>query len=166
MNKLLATSNSIPLAIIRLALGIVFFAHGAQKMLGWFGGPGFHGTMGFFQSSGIPAPFALLAIVAEFFGGIGLILGFLTRIAAFGILCNMVVAIVMVHAPHGFFMNWTGKQAGEGFEFHILAIALCLAAMIGGAGAGSVDRALAGRIRLARPVHEFEYGARDRQRQV
>jgi putative oxidoreductase len=166
MNRLLATSNSIPLAIIRLALGIVIFAHGAQKMLGWFGGPGFHGTMGFLQGSGIPAAFALLAIIAEFFGGIGLILGFLTRIAAFGILCNMVVAIVMVHAPYGFFMNWTGKQAGEGFEFHILAIAVSLAVMIGGAGAGSLDRALAGRVRAARPVHELEYGARARQRQV
>lgn len=147
MNRLLATSNSIPLAIVRLALGIVFVAHGAQKLLGWFGGPGFQGTMGYFQSSGIPAVFALLAIIAEFFGGLGLILGFLTRIAAFGILCNMLVAIATVHARFGFFMNWSGKQAGEGFEYHILAIAMCLAAITGGAGAASVDRALAGRVR-------------------
>jgi putative oxidoreductase len=164
MNRLLATSNSIPLGIIRLALGVVMFAHGAQKLLGWFGGPGFQGTMGYLENSGIPALFAMLAIIAEFFGGIGLILGFLTRIAAFGILCNMVVAILMVHARHGFFMNWTGKQAGEGFEYHLLAIAICLAAIIGGAGAASIDRALTGRVRMGRPVHEYDYVSRDRVR--
>ena len=164
MNRLLATSNSIPLAIVRLALGIVFFAHGAQKLLGWFGGPGFQGTMGYFQSSGIPAVFAFLAIIAEFFGGLGLILGLLTRIAAFGILCNMVVAIAMVHARVGFFMNWGGKQAGEGFEYHILAIAMCLAAIVGGAGAVSIDRALAGRVPNRRPLRAYEFEARDQVR--
>jgi len=164
MNRLLATSNSIPLAIVRLALGIVFFAHGAQKLLGWFGGPGFQGTMGYFQSSGIPAVFAFLAIIAEFFGGLGLILGLLTRIAAFGILCNMVVAIAMVHARVGFFMNWGGKQAGEGFEYHILAIAMCLAAIVGGAGAVSIDRALSGRVPNRRPVRAYEFEARDQVR--
>jgi len=164
MNRLLATSNSIPLAIVRLALGIVFFAHGAQKLLGWFGGPGFQGTMGYFQSSGIPAVFAFLAIIAEFFGGLGLILGLLTRIAAFGILCNMVVAIAMVHARVGFFMNWGGKQAGEGFEYHILAIAMCLAAIVGGAGAVSIDQALAGRVPNRRPVRAYEFEARDQVR--
>jgi putative oxidoreductase len=76
------------LTILRLALGIVFFPHGAQKTLGWFGGLGFSGTMGFFtHQMGIPAPFAFLAIAAEFFGGLGLLAGFLGRIAAFGILC-------------------------------------------------------------------------------
>src|SRR4051812_40081781 len=109
MKKLLATTNSIPLAIIRLVLGLVFFAHGAQKMLGWYGGPGYQPTMGNFASSGIPTVLGFLAIAAEFFGGIGLILGFLTRIAAFGILCNMLVAIFLFHGRVGFFMNWTGR---------------------------------------------------------
>jgi len=97
--KLTATENDVDLAILRLVLGIVFFAHGAQKMLGWFGGYGFAGTMGFFTNMmHIPAVFAFLAIAAEFFGGRGLILGFLTRVAAFGILVNMVVAVAMVHS--------------------------------------------------------------------
>src|ERR1700682_4342484 len=94
--KLMATSDDIAVTILRLTLGVVFFAHGAQKLLGWFGGYGFSGTMGFFTHQlGIPAPLAFLAIVTEFFGGLGLIVGFLGRIAAFGILCNMLVALVM-----------------------------------------------------------------------
>src|SRR5215467_9013016 len=109
--KLLSTSNDPSLTLVRLTLGVVFFAHGAQKMLGWFGGYGFHGTMGFFtQQMGIPAPFAFLAICAEFFGGLGLIVGLLTRVAAFGIMCNMVVAVLTVHHVNGLFMNWTGQQ--------------------------------------------------------
>ena len=145
MRKILFTSNDFVVAIARLLLGIVFFAHGAQKMLGWFGGYGFTGTMGFFtQQLHIPAPFAFLAISAEFFGGLGLIVGFLTRIAAFGILCNMVVAVMTVHIHNGFFMNWTGQQKGEGFEYHILALALLLVVLVKGAGALSIDRALGG----------------------
>jgi putative oxidoreductase len=123
-------------------LGLVMFPHGAQKMLGWFGGHGFSGTMGFFTHQGIPAPLAFLAIAAEFFGGLGLIVGFLSRIAAFGVLCNMAVAVLTVHFHNGFFMNWAGTNKGEGFEYHLLAIAMALAVMIGGAGAPSVDRAL------------------------
>jgi len=142
--KLIGTSNSIPLAIVRLMLGLVMFPHGAQKMLGWFGGHGFSGTMGFFTHQGIPAPLAFLAIAAEFFGGLGLIVGFLSRIAAFGVLCNMAVAVLTVHFHNGFFMNWAGTNKGEGFEYHLLAIAMALAVMIGGAGAPSVDRALSG----------------------
>jgi putative oxidoreductase len=98
--------------------------------------------MGMFEGRGIPAVLAFLAIMAEFLGGIGLILGFLARIGAFGILCNMVVAILMVHGRNGFFMNWTGAQRGEGFEYHLLAIAIALAIVAAGAGAFSVDRAL------------------------
>ncbi len=144
MRKLLSTPNDFTLTIVRLVLGIVFFAHGAQKMLGWFGGYGFQGTMGFFTHSGIPAPLAFLAICAEFFGGLGLIVGLLSRIAAFGIMVNMLVAIATVHRFNGFFMNWFGNQKGEGYEYHLLAIALCLVVMIKGAGALSLDRALAG----------------------
>lgn len=145
LRKLTATANSPAIMILRVVLGMVFFAHGAQKMLGWFGGYGFAGTMGAFtQGMHIPAPFAFLAIAAEFFGGLGLILGLLTRIAAFGIAANMLVAIVMVHRQFGFFANWAGTQKGEGYEFHLLALAMCAFLMIKGAGAVSLDRLLAG----------------------
>ncbi len=142
--KLVSTSNDFTLTIVRLVLGLVFFAHGAQKMLGWFGGYGFHGTMGFFtHQMGIPAPLAFLAICAEFFGGLGLLVGLLSRIAALGIIVNMLVAIATVHHVNGFFMNWTGQQKGEGFEFHLLAIALAIVILIKGSGAISLDRAIA-----------------------
>lgn len=141
--KLLATSNDWTLALLRLVMGVIFFAHGAQKALGWFGGYGFSGTMGFFtQAMHIPAPFAFLAICAEFLGGLGLILGALGRIAAFGISCNMVVAVLMIHHNFGLFMNWSGQQKGEGFEYHLLAIAIAVVLMARGSGAFSVDRAL------------------------
>jgi putative oxidoreductase len=143
IRRLYATDDSVATAILRLMLGIVFFAHGAQKMLGWFGGFGFAGTMNFFTGMAhIPAPLAFLAIAAEFFGGIGLIIGFLTRIAAFGIGVNMLVAILAVHHSFGFFMNWAGTQKGEGFEFHLLVLAMVAFLMIRGAGAFSVDRLL------------------------
>ena len=143
VRKLFATDDDFATAILRLVLGVVFFAHGAQKMLGWFGGYGFSGTMGFFTGTmHIPAPLAFLAIAAEFFGGLGLILGFLTRIAAFGITVNMLVAIATVHGPNGFFMNWSGTQKGEGIEYHLLTLATTAFLMIRGAGAFSVDRAI------------------------
>lgn len=141
--RIVNTSNDFTLTILRLVMGVVFLAHGAQKMLGWFGGYGFSGTMGFFtQQLGIPAIFAFLAICAEFFGGLGLIVGFLGRIAAFGILCNMAVAVLMIHRHVGFFMNWTGIQKGEGFEYHLLAIAIGLVILIKGSGAFSIDHVL------------------------
>ena len=144
LRKITATENSGVIALLRLVLGIVFFAHGAQKMLGWFGGFGFSGTMGYFTGTmHIPAPFAVLAIAAEFFGGLGLILGLLTRIAAFGIAVNMLVAVFMVHLPNGFFANWSGTQKGEGIEFHLLVLAMTTFLMIKGAGAFSADRKLA-----------------------
>lgn len=143
--KLVSTTNDSTLTVLRLVLGVVFLAHGAQKMLGWFGGYGFSATMGFFtHQMGIPAPLAFLAIAAEFFGGLGLLVGLLGRVAAFGILSNMVVAVLMVHLPYGFFMNWAGNQKGEGFEYHLLAIALGLAILVKGSGAFSVDRLLTG----------------------
>ena len=142
--KLISTDNDSATAILRFVLGVIFFAHGAQKMLGWFGGYGFSGTMGFFTDvMHIPVLFAFLALTAEFFGGLGLILGFLTRIAALGIFFNMVVAIAMVHYRFGFFMNWTGAQKGEGFEYHLLVLAITAFLMIRGAGAVSIDRVLA-----------------------
>ncbi len=143
--KLINTTGDPVITILRLVLGVVFFAHGAQKALGWFGGYGFSGTMGFFtQVMHIPTPFAFLAICAEFLGGIGLILGLLSRVAAFGIACNMVMGVAMVHRHFGLFANWSGTQKGEGIEYHLLAIAIALAIMIKGSGAFSVDRALSG----------------------
>jgi putative oxidoreductase len=142
LKRLMATSDDLSFTILRLVLGVVFFAHGAQKMLGWFGGPGFHATMGFFAHLGMPAPVALLVICTEFFGGLGLIVGLLTRIAALGIAGEMIGAILMVHLANGFFMNWMGNQKGEGFEYHLLVIAMGAALLLRGAGAFSADRAL------------------------
>jgi putative oxidoreductase len=134
------TADAAPL-VARLALGVVIFAHGAQKVLGWFGGYGLGATMSMFtRSMGIPASFAALAILAEFLGSIGLITGTLARVAAFGIACVMGTAVALVHSRVGFFMNWYGQQHGEGFEFHILALGLALVVMIAGAGRLSVDR--------------------------
>jgi putative oxidoreductase len=143
LRKLTATDSSTATALLRVVLGIVFFAHGAQKMLGWFGGYGFTGTMGFFTGTlHIPALFAFLAIAAEFFGGLGLIVGLFTRIAAFGIAVTMIVAVLMVHLQFGFFVNWSGAQKGEGYEYHLLVLAITAFLMIKGGGALSVDRQL------------------------
>jgi putative oxidoreductase len=142
MKRLMGTSDDVSLTTLRVVLGVVFFAHGAQKMLGWFGGYGFQGTMGFFTHMGFPSAVAFLIICTEFFGGLGLIVGLLTRIAALGIGGEMIGAIFMVHLPNGFFMNWFGNQKGEGFEYHLLVIAMAGALLMKGAGAFSVDRAL------------------------
>jgi putative oxidoreductase len=133
-HRIANTSDDFTITIVRLVMGCVFFAHG---------GYGFAGTMGFFtHQMGIPAPFAFIAICAEFFGGLGLLVGLLGRIAAFGIICDMLVAILMVHRHNGLFMNWAGNQKGEGFEYHLLAIAIGLLILIKGSGALSVDRFL------------------------
>lgn len=129
--------------VARVILGLVIFPHGAQKLLGWFGGHGYSGTMGYFtQSLGIPYAFGLLAIAAEFFGGLGLLVGLFGRLAAAGVLAVMLVAAVKVHVPNGFFMNWFGSQQGEGYEFHLLAAALALVVIIVGSGALSLDLGL------------------------
>ncbi len=146
LTKLLHTENDYGALAARLALGIVMFPHGAQKVLGWFGGHGFAGTMTFFtETMGLPYLVALLVVLAEFFGSIGLIVGALTRIAALGIGSVMLGAILLVHLPNGFFMNWGGTQPGEGFEYHLLAIGLALALILRGGGALSLDRIIAGR---------------------
>lgn len=142
--KIIETDTDISSLVLRIMLAIVFFPHGAQKVFGWFGGAGFSGTMDAFTvRMGIPAFLAFLAILAESAGPLGLFVGFLTRIAAFGIFCNMVVAIFLVHLPHGFFMNWFGKQQGEGFEYHLLAVTIAVALMIKGGGRWSVDGLIA-----------------------
>lgn len=142
LRRLVQTEDDFGMTIVRLALGIVMFPHGAQKLLGWFGGHGFAATMQGMTSNGLPAVVVFLVIVAEFFGALGLIVGFLGRLGAFGILCVMLGAIFMVHLPNGFFMNWMGNQKGEGFEYHLLAIGMALAVLIKGSGAFSVDRSL------------------------
>jgi putative oxidoreductase len=159
--KILQTENDPILVLLRLVLGAIFFAHGAQKMLGWFGGYGFFSTMAVLtQKMGIPAVFAFLAIAAEFFGSIGLLAGLLSRIAAFGIAVNMVVAIALVNAHNGFFINWNGAQAGEGFEFHLLVLAIAVTIMVRGGGFFSVDHVL---YWLFEPVsEEGTQSARDR----
>jgi putative oxidoreductase len=144
MKKLFQTQDDVVSLILRLFLGVVFFPHGMQKLLGWFGGYGFTGTMGFFTGTlGVPALFAVLAILAEGLGCLGLIFGFLTRVAAFGIATNMAVAVYMIHFKYGFYMNWTGKQAGEGIEYHLLVIAIAIALMIRGGGKWSIDNMIA-----------------------
>jgi putative oxidoreductase len=142
MKKLMSTGNDVAFTILRIVLGVVFLAHGSQKMLGLFGGYGFHATMEFFTHMGMPAAVAFLIICTEFFGGLGLIFGLLTRIAALGIAGLMIGAIFMVHLPNGFFMNWAGNQKGEGIEYHLLVLAVAAALLLRGAGAFSVDRAL------------------------
>lgn len=143
IKAVVGTGDDVGATVARLALAVTIFPHGAQKALGWFGGYGFSGTMGFFtQQMGIPAPLALLAIAAEFLGPLALVAGFFGRIAAFGIAVTMAVAALTVHLSNGFFMNWFGAQKGEGVEFFILAIGLALVVMIKGSGALSFDRLL------------------------
>jgi putative oxidoreductase len=144
--KLVSTSDDSILMALRLCLGVVFFAHGAQFFLGWFGGYGFTGTMAFFTQLGFPAPLAFLAITSQFFGGIALLLGLLTRLAALGIIVDMLVAIATIHLQFGFFMNWTGQAKGEGFEFHLLVLAIAGALVVRGAGAWSIDRLLSSKL--------------------
>lgn len=135
------TKPEMTFTILRLALGIMILPHGLQKTFGLFGGYGFSGTMQFFtETMGIPYIFALLAIVAEFVGGVGLILGLFSRIAALGIGVTMLVAAMMVHAQNGFFMNWFGNQKGEGIEFFLLAVAISIAIVLKGSGKLSLDR--------------------------
>lgn len=144
LKRLLDTGDDVAATVLRLTLGGVMFAHGAQKLLGWFGGFGFEGTMGFFTGTiGLPAWLAVLIILLEFFGGIALMIGLAGRLMAAGFAGIMLGAIFTVHGQNGFFMNWTGSQPGEGFEFHLLALAMAVALILKGSGALSVDRVLA-----------------------
>ena len=141
--RLLSTDSSRTLAFQRVLLGLVMFPHGAQKLLGWFGGYGWSGTMGFLTHGvGLPTALAGLIILIEFFGALSLITGTLTRFGALGIAAVMVGAVVTTHLHNGFFMNWMGNQKGEGFEYHLLAIGMALAVMVKGSGRMSIDRSL------------------------
>lgn len=142
LRAIFRTDDDASALIARLALGIVILPHGLQKLLGMFGGAGFTATIDYFVSSGLPAFLAVLIIIGEALGSLGLILGFLSRVAALGITIIMLGAILTVHIKFGFFMNWAGTQAGEGFEFHILAIGLALVVLIKGGGLWSVDASI------------------------
>ena len=130
--------------VVRLGLGIVFFAHGAQKTFGWFGGRGLSATVAGFRQMNIPPAAATLAALVECLGGLALIVGFLVRPAALGLIVVMLVAIVKVHARHGFFINFAQTPGkGHGFEFNLALIVMALSILIGGAGALSIDRLIA-----------------------
>jgi len=140
MKKIFQTNESTALTISRVMLGLVLFPHGAQKLLGWFGGYGFNATMGFLTGGmNLPWIIAFLVIIIEFFGALALILGIGTRIISVAVIFLFAGIIFTSHGQNGFFMNWGGKQAGEGFEYHLLVIAMAVTLLIGGAGKWSVD---------------------------
>ena len=144
MRMIFGTENDTAGLIMRLTLGCVMLPHGLQKVFGLFGGFGLQATMNAFTTKmGLPAPVAVLVILAESAGALGLIVGFCTRLCALGIALVMGGAIFFVHAKNGFFMNWFGTQSGEGFEYHLLAIGLALALVIHGAGKWSFDQRIA-----------------------
>ena len=144
--RVLGTSADFAPTVARVALGLVMLPHGAQKLLGWFGGYGWSGTMGFLTGQvGLPWLVAALVILIESVGSALLVVGLAGRIRAAGIAAIMVGAVATVHVANGFFMNWAGTQAGEGFEYHLLAIALAVVVMLRGSGALSLDRALTAR---------------------
>jgi putative oxidoreductase len=143
-HRLLHTRKDVTLTLARVALALVFLGHGSQKVFGWFGGLGFDGTLEMFQRTmGIPPAFTVMAMTAEVLGGLGLLVGLLTRVAASAVLIVMILAPFLNGLYVRFFMNWTGRNPGEGFEYHMLAIALILAVLVHGAGAISLDRLLA-----------------------
>jgi putative oxidoreductase len=147
MKALFQTDDSWTGLVLRLTLGLVMFPHGAQKLLGWYGGFGFSGTMGFFtETMHMPWIIAFLVIVGEFFGSLGLIVGLLTRFTAASFIVIMLGAITTAHIQNGFFMNWSGKQPGEGYEYHLLAIGIGLALVLTGAGKWSVDGLIAEKV--------------------
>lgn len=144
VDRLVHTRASAAPMVARVVLGAVIFPHAAQKAFGWFGGRGWSATIeGFNQGLGMPVFIAALAILMELLGAIGLILGVLSRLSALAVAGVMLGAIFLVHLPHGFFMNWRGNQAGQGFEFHLLAFGLAVVVMIAGGGLWSADRAIA-----------------------
>ncbi|MEW6247331.1 MAG: DoxX family protein [Nitrospirota bacterium] len=147
MKAFFETDDSWTGLVLRVTLGLVMFPHGAQKLLGWYGGFGFSGTIKFFtETMHLPWIVAFLIIMGEFFGSLGLLAGFLTRFSAASIGVIMLGAVSLVHWPHGFFMNWFGKQQGEGYEYHLLVIGIAIALIITGAGRWSMDQQIAERI--------------------
>ena len=144
MKMLFHTDDSLSSFILRMTVGAVMFPHGAQKLVGWFGGYGFSGTMDAFTGKmGMPWIIAFLVIIGESLGALALIAGFMTRFIAASLAVIMIGAIAMGQWQHGFFMNWFGQQAGEGFEYHLLMIGMCFALVLVGGGKWSVDQGIA-----------------------
>ena len=144
--KSLTTTDSFGPTLLRIALAAAMFPHGAQKLLGWFGGSGYSATVETFTGPmDIPLVLTLAVITTEFLGSILLLIGFLTRIWAIGFAILMTTAALKVHWVNGFFMNWSGKQDGEGVEYHVLAVGIALALLVMGGGALSVDGTMAGK---------------------
>lgn len=141
--ELLATTQSSVPLLLRVSLGSVIFAHGLQKVFGWFGGYGIDGTMSFFASIGMPSVLGGLVIVSDFLGSLALMLGLFTRVSAGAAGAVMLGAVLLVHLPNGFFMNWGGTARGEGYEFHLLALAMAVSLVTSGGGRASVDGFLA-----------------------
>ena len=140
------TKGDVSTLFARLFLGIVILPHGLQKLLGMYGGGGYEATVAYFVKGGIPEFIAVLIIIAESIGAIGLIIGFLGRICALAIIVIMTGAIFSVHTQNGFFMNWFGTQSGEGYEYHLLAIGLGLVVLFGGSGRWSLDKFITSRM--------------------
>lgn len=147
LQRLIHTTADPGPLVARLALGLVVLPHGLQKVPGLFGGLGFTATQAYFAGLGIPAGLGVLAILAETAGATALVIGLGGRIAAAGVAAVLGTAAVLVHRPYGFFMNWYGTQAGEGFEYHLLGLGLAAVVLVAGSGALSIDRALANRQR-------------------
>ncbi|NBB22993.1 DoxX family membrane protein [Runella sp. CRIBMP] len=137
--QLITTTENWGATAIRFALGIVLFSHGAQSMLGWFGGFGLQSTIEFLSANmGLPALIGYAVICIQFFGSLMLVTGLLTRVAALGVF-GIFIGMATYHFDYGFYMNWSGTNAGEGFEYHILVLAMCVMLFISGGGALSVD---------------------------
>jgi putative oxidoreductase len=155
--EFLKTDNSPAQLFTRLALGVVMFPHGAQKVLGWFGGPGITKTLQAFAGMGFPEWSVVALMGVESLGGMLLVFGFLTRLWAIGIGTIITICMFLSHVQHGFFMNWVGQQQGEGFEYHLLVIGICLALLIKGGGALSIDGKLSSgsKYRYARHSSRF-----------
>ncbi len=151
--RLIQTKNDLTLTFARWVLAAIFFGHGTQKALGWFGGMGFERSLAFFQDTmSIPPALTIFVMFTELSAATGLVLGLLTRVAAFGLLSIMIVAPFANHLYPRFFMNWSGTRGGEGYEYHLLAIALLLVLLVRGGGATSIDRVIAGRAELKAKV--------------
>ena len=144
-NVLFATDRAVAPVLLRLVLAVVLFAHGAQKAFGWFGGYGFEGTMSFFQSIGVPYVLGVLTIAIEVLGAAALVAGSLTRPVAVGAIAIMAGAVAKIHGANGFYMNWSGQQAGEGYELHLLLAGIAASLLVTGAGRLSLDRLIARR---------------------
>jgi putative oxidoreductase len=141
LTRILATDAATAPAVLRASLALVMFPHGAQKAFGWFGGHGFGGTMGFLTGqAGLPWLIAFGVILLELLGPVLLLAGVGVRVIAAAFIGLMLGAIAQVHWVHGFFMNWSGQQAGEGFEYHLLVLGIAAALLVHGAGAWSLDR--------------------------